>query len=216
MRLVDLEKLLPEDLPAGERVLWLGRPAWFSMARRAFRGDIVAGYFVVLAIWNGASAFSDAGAGGALIAATTTIASGVAALALLGLLAFLSSRTTLYVVTNRRLVMKIGIALPIFLNLPFVEIVSASVGKHRDGTGDIPVTLGPTRRIAYLHLWPHARPFNFSRPQPCLRCIPNAGEAAEILSRALIAAANERSALRSDAAPVAAPNPALLPGIVAA
>ena len=42
MRTVNLEKLLPSDIPQGERVLWHGRPEWVSLVRRAFRADFVA------------------------------------------------------------------------------------------------------------------------------------------------------------------------------
>jgi hypothetical protein len=183
MRAINLEKLLPADIPAGERIMWHGRPEWVSLARRAFRADWVAGYFA------------------AMISAAKTIGAGAAAVALLGGLAWLSSRTTLYVVTTRRIVMKIGIALPVFFNLPYSTIKSASVHVYGDGTGDIPVAFGPERRIAYLHLWPHARPFRINRPEPAMRSVPKAAEVAEMLSRALIAATNE-STVPNGAAPL--------------
>ena len=34
-------------------------------------------------------------------------------------------------------------------------------------------------RIAYLHLWPHARRWRFSKPEPMLRCIPDPVHVAE-------------------------------------
>jgi hypothetical protein len=39
-------------------------------------------------------------------------------------------------------------------------------------------------RIAYLHLWPHARPWKLAAPQPMLRCLPDAREACEKLGKA--------------------------------
>ena len=117
----------------------------------------------------------------------------LAAIALLGLLAWLSARTTLYVVTSRRLVMKIGIALPIFFNLPFSQIASAAVHVYPDQTGDIPVALGKDQRIAYFHLWPHARPFGITKPEPALRCVRRAAEVADVLARALRAASEQVS-----------------------
>ena len=79
-----------------------------------------------------------------------TAGSGASAIALLALLAWLSSRTTLYVVTSRRLVMKVGVALPVFFNLPFSQIASASLRVYSDGAGDIPVALtaGSTHRLS--------------------------------------------------------------------
>ena len=40
---------LPGPLPKGERLLWQGRPALVSLARRAFHVDLVALYFGGLA-----------------------------------------------------------------------------------------------------------------------------------------------------------------------
>ncbi len=122
MRTVNFEKLLPADLPPGERILWHGRPDWLSMTRRAFRADLVAIYFAVMTVWNCVTARDGAWP----MAAAQTLAAGFAALALLALLGWLSARTTLYVVTSGRIVMKIGVALPVFFNLPYSQIESAA------------------------------------------------------------------------------------------
>ena len=192
MKLVDFDKLLPEDMPEGERVLWWGCPDWVSLARNAYRVDLVALYFVALAVWNAASAGAEAGSLAAVIAVARTFVLAVAGLGLLGLLAWLSARTTLYVVTSRRIVMKVGVALPIFFNLPYSQIASAALRRFSDGTGDIPLALCAGRRIAYLHLWPHARPFHFANPQPALRSIPQAELVASALREAMIAEAQSR------------------------
>jgi hypothetical protein len=214
MKAVNLELLLPSDIPAGERILWHGRPQWFSLARRAFRADFVAGYFALTALANFALAASDS-LQDAMLAAAKTLGAGALALGLLMGLAWLASRTTLYVVTSRRVTMKIGIALPVFFNLPFSAIAAASLRRYGDGTGEIALELAPQTHIAYLHLWPHAKPFRLARPQPMLRCAPDASRVAETLSRALIAAANQAQlAPAPEGAP--APAPALYPDAVAA
>jgi hypothetical protein len=208
MKAVNLELLLPADIPQGERILWHGRPEWFSMARRAFRVDLVAAYFGLMTIANVAMAMAAAGLQDAAISAAKTLAAGGLALGLLFLLAWLSSRTTLYVVTSKRVTMKIGIALPVFFNLPFSSIASASLRLYSDGTGEIPLALSGDAHIAYLHLWPHAKPFHISRPEPALRSVPDAARVAEILSRALIAASNEVHATIEPKAEGAAARPA--------
>lgn len=188
MKAVNIERLLPADIPPGERVLWHGRPEWVGLARRAFRADVVGAYFLAMSIVNFALSGFEAGVLAGLIAAAKTIAAGFAALVLLSLLAWLSARTTLYVVTTKRLTLKIGVALPVFLNIPFSRIASASLALHADGEGDIPVALVEGEHIAYLHLWPHARPFRFRHPEPALRSIRNARAVADVLSAALAAA----------------------------
>ncbi|MFC7690375.1 hypothetical protein ACFQY5_13045 [Paeniroseomonas aquatica] len=39
---------LPEQLPAGERILWQGRPDWRALTRRALHLPLLAGYFALL------------------------------------------------------------------------------------------------------------------------------------------------------------------------
>ena len=195
MKIVDLDKLLPADIPEGERVLWHGRPEWVSLARNAYRVDLVAAYFAALALWNAATEGADAGSAAALIAVAKTLVLAVAGLGLLCLLAWLSARTTLYVITSRRIVMKVGVALPIFFNIPFSQIASAALRTFKDGAGEIPLTLAAGRRIAYLHLWPHARPLHFANPQPALRSIPQADAVAVTLRDAMIAEAQTRLGL---------------------
>ena len=191
MKVVNLEKLLPGDIPQGEKILWHGRPSWVSLARRAYRADFVAAYFVALTVWNCFSVGRESGWVAAGVAGAKTLGIGAAALTLLALLAYASARTTLYVVTTRRLVLKVGVALPIFINLPFTQIASASARVYGDGTADIPVALVPSQRVAYFALWPHARPFHFRHPEPALRCVTNGVDVAETVSRALREAAGQ-------------------------
>ena len=61
MKAVNLEKLLPHDIPAGERILWHGRPRWISLVRRAYRADFIIVYFAALTVWNVYSAAGDSG-----------------------------------------------------------------------------------------------------------------------------------------------------------
>ena len=192
MKLVDLDKLLPADIPEGERVLWYGRPDWVNLFRNAYRADLVAAYFGALMIWNMAMEGADAGLAALALIVGKTLVLAVAGLGLLGLLAWLSARTTLYVVTSRRIVMKVGVALPIFFNIPYSQIESAALRLFRDGAGDIPLALAAGRRIAYLHLWPHARPFHIANPQPALRSIPDAAQVAQTLREAMVTEAQTR------------------------
>ena len=100
-------------------------------------------------------------------------------------LAWLSARTTIYTVTSKRVVMRIGMALPITLNLPYTKIDSADLRLYRDGTGDLPLVLTKEDRIAWAVLWPHARPFRLRHPEPMLRAVPDAEQVGACLASAL-------------------------------
>jgi hypothetical protein len=186
---------LPARLPEGERMLWQGSPQRASLARRLFKVRWIGVYFGVLAVWGLVTAFYD---GTGMMAAGTTVAGlaglGVAAIALWELYAWLIGRTSIYTITDKRIVMRIGVALPITFNIPFKTIKTASLKPYPDGTGDIPVTLREGEKIAYVHLWPHARPWRFAKPEPMLRCIPEATRVADLLAQAMTEARSDEAA----------------------
>lgn len=177
---------LPEHLPPGERILWQGAPRWRSLWRRLFRVRMIAVYFAILMVWRFAANTSDgATTAEALVAAAVLVPVLAAALALFALLAWAIARTTVYTITSRRLVLRFGVALPMSINLPFDVVTAADLKTYADGTGDISVALRGGHRCGYAVLWPHARPWRFGRPEPTLRCIPEAARVADVLSRAL-------------------------------
>jgi hypothetical protein len=92
-------------------------------------------------------------------------------------------------------VIRFGVALPMAVNIPFKVIEGAGLRTYADGTGDITLSLAPQQRINYLIMWPNVRPWHMLKPQPMLRCIPNAERVAEILGTAL------RGAAESDVKP---------------
>lgn len=182
---------LPAHLPEGETLVWQGSPDWRALAVHAFHVKHVAVYFAVLAAWTGLSTWSDgAGIGAALLKAAWVPPMAAAAIALLALLARLSARTTVYTITSKRIVLRIGIALPITINVPFNAIETVGLRLRDDATGDIPAQLSKGYRLAFLVLWPHVRPWRVSSPQPMLRCVPDARRVAQILIDAMSAAAN--------------------------
>lgn len=82
------------------------------------------------------------------------------------------------------MVQRIGTALPVTFNLPFVQIRSAKMALRRDGTGTIALpALGETR-IAHLIAWPHVRSWTMRKTAPALRSIPDAAAIAKLLSEA--------------------------------
>ena len=184
---------LPGPLPAGEQLLWQGAPCWRTLARRVFHIRKLALYFAVMLGWRIVSAM-DGGIGAALASTTSFLVLALIAIGLLALLAWLIARTTVYTVTDRRVVMHFGVALPMSVNVPFRTIESAALRAYPDGSGDIPLALAPGERIGYVALWPHARPWRYARTQPMLRGVPDVERAARILARALAAAVADGAA----------------------
>ncbi len=204
---------LPGPLPPGERLLWQGRPALLSLARRAFHIDLFALYFGGLALYQVVSAGRGAAAWPDLWPVLwPVLLAGALALVILFALAWGACRTTIYTLTDRRLMLRIGIALQMDVNLPLREIEGAALRRLSDGSGDLPLLLKPGVRLAYLHLWPHARPWRLTRPEPMLRCVPDAEAVAKRIAAAL-AEANGQPVQSLPTAPETAP---ILPGRLAA
>ncbi len=198
---------LPALLPAGETLLWQGAPQWRALARRAFHTYKVAIYCGVFLLWRAISGLSDgesvASVGMALL---KLIPLALAAVAILSLIAFAFAKMTVYTITSKRLVIRSGVILPITLNIPFRMITGAGLNAHAGGTGDISVTLTDANKIAYLLLWPNARPWRVKRPEPTFRAVADAARVADIMARALAADAGTAKAVAA-AAPALAENP---------
>lgn len=186
---------LPAHLPEGERILWQGRPVWTRLAIHAFHVRKVAIYFAALLAWVVASAIADGDtlAETAKTAAMVT-AGGSVAVGILTALGFFSAKATVYTITDRRIVLRIGIALPLVITVPFNLVAIARFRPQRKGIGDIPVALISGERIGYGILWPHARPWTLLRPQPMLRCVPEGAAVATVLASALRADMARRKA----------------------
>lgn len=187
-------------LPPGETIRWEGGPDWRSLARHAFHARKIAGYFGVLLGWRAAASFAEADPLNFFLA-------GAVPLALLGslgvasaiVLAWLTSRSSRYAITDRRVVMRIGIVVSSVINVPFRQIRAASAKRYRDGTGDLALDVGGETRIPYFHLWPHARPWRLRRPEPAFRSLPAPDQVSLEFQRAI--------ASIGDADPTPAPAP---------
>ncbi len=178
---------LPGLLPKGETIIWQGAPNWRVLARTAFHTRTVAVYFAGLtvfalgaAVWRGIQAPSDlAGVG-------ITVGGAVVGVALLHLLAWAVARTTIYTLTDRRIVLRFGVALPKCINLPLNIIGNVDLRHRPEGTGDLAMKLTSEQRLGYAALWPHARAWHYSNPQPMMRAVPDVDAVATLLARACL------------------------------
>lgn len=177
---------LPAALPAGESLLWQGKPQWRSLAIRALHARKVAIYFLLLMVWSGSEALLlDQGWSAALFAAGGQLVLGILAAALLTGIAWLVARTTIYSITTERIVIRFGVALQFTINLPFTSVEVAQMALHSDGTGDIPLGLSRRQQVSFLLLWPHVRPWHFWKVQPMMRGISEPAKVAALLGDAL-------------------------------
>ncbi len=213
---------LPGPLPEGETMLWQGAPDWKALAVRAFHVRAAVGLAMAMAAASAIGAIAGHMPPARIFAALVgPLLAGGALAGLLAFSAWINARVSIYTVTSRRVVMRIGLAIPLIINLPFREIADVSLAEHPDGSGDVALACAKdARRLSVLMLWPHVRPNRLTRPQPVLRCVPDAHRAAAALVGAMRTAAAESPDIveaEHPAAPVRRPasaRPRLVPSPV--
>lgn len=199
-------------LAPGETIVWQGRPATLALMRHVFHLHLIGAYLLLIQALNAYASYRKGlDLIGALRWAVPLAVASLAAFAIFAALAWFSARSTHYVITDRRLVMKFGLAMPATLSIPFpmIERLSVTLGSGR--CGDIPVRMRHGHHIPYLKLWPHARPWQFRQPEPMLRCVPQAGRIAALASRAIalrMQAVTYGAAAKADAQAGASPETA--------
>lgn len=160
-------KGLPGVLPRDETIVWQGSPDWRVLARGVFHTRLVAGWFILVAM----AAFVAGGTG--LTGAIVTLLVASLGLGVLALLAWAQARSTVYTLTQKRIVMRFGVALPKCVNLPLALIASANVRPVGDQC-DIALVINGRFPLGWLQMWPHVRPWKVAEPQPMLRAVSTA------------------------------------------
>ena len=195
-----MNALLEEDirngnaLAPGETIVWTGKPSWRRVARDALHLRGISSYFGLLFVLDAYQAWTKAiPLQPALHDSVPLVAITVLALAILTTIAGLIGRSR-YTITNRRVILRYGLALPATLSIPMSQIASTAVAEKNDGTADIALVLKAGNRMPYLKLWPHARAWHVTEPQPMLRALAQGAAVATTLARTLQAAEGGRIA----------------------
>jgi hypothetical protein len=135
---------------------------------------------------------------------------------LLHVVAWLCARSTLYILTDARLILRIGMAIETRVNIPLKHIKSADLHLRGEDVGDIAVDLTGERLLGYLLLWPHNRPFHFARPQPMLRAVADPETVARLLAEQCAAYNSiQRNLIEVNDAGSLPPKPAREPALAA-
>jgi hypothetical protein len=182
---------LPEKLPQDERILWQGNPDTALVFRHVFHAPGLAVYFGLILLARGGQHYADTGSLAEAMAAALWLAPVFGlGLLLFWAMAYLVAKTTVYTLTSRRVAMRIGIVLNLTLNLPLARMQAAQVrpltkrSPDEDGPGEIALILHSDDKVAYPHLWPHARPWQFAHPRPMLRALPAVKGLGQLLTKA--------------------------------
>ena len=177
---------LPQVLPRGEHIVWQGQPEFASLAVGSFHVWKLAAYFAALLVIRAGFQYSDGVAVAEILSNTfgLVMLSGVA-IALLLLYSARAASSSVFTITNKRIVIRTGVAVSVTVNLPFRLIEAADLRLRKDGSGDIALGVDRRERASYILLWPMVKPFRWLSVRPVLRGIPDAESVAAVLASAL-------------------------------
>ena len=186
------------------------------LARRVLHVRVVALYFVATAGWWALRTAPTMPRERALPLLALQLLLGAAVLALLHAYAAMAARGAEYVVTTRRVVLRVGAVFPVVVNVPLALVTSAGVRRFADGSGQIVLALDHAARISWWLLWPHVRTGRLRWPEPMLRGLVDVDAAAAALTAAAAAITPEAveaavAAARADAGADAPARPAPAP-----
>ena len=108
------------------------------------------------------------------------------AMAFLFVLAVIQARHAVYVVTEKRVIIKNGAALAFMISLPFKKIAAVNQQKRNRGIGTISFELVSDKRVPFISCWPSVRPLVFKKPQPAFSCVSEVENIGEILKVAML------------------------------
>ena len=130
---------LPERPPEGEVILWQGQPNWLRLTVDSLNLWWVLAYFIFLFVWRFISVSDLMPIDQALLVSFPFLALALIVALLLLLVGFIQAKATVYTITNKRIVMRIGAALTLTLNLPFTEIENAAIASSSKNFGSIAI-----------------------------------------------------------------------------
>ena len=179
---------VPHPLPIGESVLWEGAPMARAVARHAFYQRALLAYLLAMVLVWASFTPNTLGSSDFFIGLGVRLGLTAVVMAVVEILSHVVARTTWYAITNKRVVLRIGMVIPMSINIPFALVESAGAGAFQDGSGQVTLKLMPGNRIAYIALWPHCRMRKLNNPEPVLRALHAPADVGRVLADAVAAA----------------------------
>ena len=175
-----------KSIPSGEKIFWNGKPNWKSFGYHAFGVKYFSIYFFVCALYAVSQIDAIFSFGAFFTKFIPYLISGILAGTILLLLSYFSARHTCYVITEKRIVIRTGVALVFLLNMPFKNILSIDMKTLAQGRGNVIFKVQSKKRIPYLSCWPSVKSGSFFEPIPAFRSIRDIEKIGQIISEIAI------------------------------
>ena len=176
-------KNILDAIPNGESILWKGRPSLWGFSWNLFGLKWITLYLSMLSIVSVARFFASDFYTAFYVDFLPFFLSGIFASIILIGLAATQTYSTVYVITENRVIIKTGAALSFLISMPFKKIKEVNLQKRGASIGTISFELLSEKRVPYISCWPSVRPWKFKRTQPAFSCIGSVDEVATILRK---------------------------------
>ena len=172
-----------DAIPNGESILWKGRPSLWGFSWNLFGLKWITLYLGILSIVSVARFFASDFYTAFYVDFLPFFLSGIFASIILIGLAATQTYSTVYIITENRVIIKTGAALSFLISMPFKKIKEVNLQKRGASIGTISFELLSEKRVPYISCWPSVRPWKFKRTQPAFSCIGSVDEVATILRK---------------------------------
>ena len=176
-------KNILDAIPNGESILWKGRPSLWGFSWNLFGLKWITLYLSMLSIVSVARFYASDFYTAFYVDFLPFFLSGIFASIILIGLAATQTYSTVYIITENRVIIKTGAALSFLISMPFKKIKEVNLQKRGASIGTISFELLSEKRVPYISCWPSVRPWKFKRTQPAFSCIGSVDEVATILRK---------------------------------
>ena len=176
-------KNILDAIPDGESILWKGKPSLWGFSWNLFGLKWITFYLSILSVVSIARFFASDFHTAFYIDFLPFFLSGIFASIILIGLAAIQAYSTVYIITENRVIIKTGAALSFLIRMPFKKIKEVNLQKRGASIGTISFELFSKKRVPYVSCWPSVRPWKFKKTQPAFSCVRSVDEVATILRK---------------------------------
>ena len=176
-------KNILDAIPDGESILWKGKPSLWGFSWNLFGLKWITFYLSILSVVSIARFFASDFHTAFYIDFLPFFLSGIFASIILIGLAAIQAYSTVYIITENRVIIKTGAALSFLISMPFKKIKEVNLQKRGASIGTISFDLFSKKRVPYISCWPSVRPWKFKKTQPAFSCVRSVDEVATILRK---------------------------------
>ena len=183
----EVHKNILDAIPEGESILWKGKPSFWGFSWYFFGLKLLAFYLIILSVVFAARLTVTDFFTAFVVDFLPFLLSGILTSCILMALAKIQSQSSVYIITENRVIIKSGAALSFLISMPFKKIKAVNLQKRKGSLGTISFELNSGKRVPYISCWPSVRPWRFKKTEPAFSCIENVDEVATILRKSVMA-----------------------------